>query len=196
MEAPTKFLCLLGLLTLFCIAGLGTVDGAGECGKNTTPDNEALKLTACASAAEDGNASVSQSCCAQVKKIGQKPACLCAVLLSNTAKSAGVKPEVAITIPKRCNFADRPVGYKCGRKYNSSQSPMNYLGSCFYLIIMSFAHSDRVMKLIRRYILTQYYNQTERLLGIRSNLCGFRLQINNSFKHNNNQIIFDWIKIK
>jgi hypothetical protein len=27
---------------------------------------------------------------------------------------AGIKPEVAITIPKRCNIADRPVGYKCG----------------------------------------------------------------------------------
>ena len=114
MEAPTKFLCLLGLLALFCIAGFGTVDGAGECGKNTTPDNETLKLIACASAAEDGNASVSQSCCAQVKKIGQKPTCLCAVLLSNMAKSSGVKPEVAVMIPKRCNFTDCPVGYKCG----------------------------------------------------------------------------------
>jgi hypothetical protein len=37
-------------------------------------------------------------------------------MLSNTAKSSGIKPEVAITIPKRCNLADRPVGYKCGGK--------------------------------------------------------------------------------
>uniref|UniRef100_J3LXQ6 Uncharacterized protein n=1 Tax=Oryza brachyantha TaxID=4533 RepID=J3LXQ6_ORYBR len=45
----------------------------------------------------------------------QSAACLCAVLLSDTVKHSGVKPEVAITIPKRCNLANRPVGYKCGR---------------------------------------------------------------------------------
>ncbi|KAL0341348.1 UNVERIFIED_CONTAM: hypothetical protein Sradi_4651600 [Sesamum radiatum] len=67
----------------------------------------------CAEAAQDPNASVSSSCCAQVKRIGQNPKCLCAVMLSDVAKSSGVKPEIALTIPKRCNFADRPVGYKC-----------------------------------------------------------------------------------
>ncbi|GMI71225.1 hypothetical protein HRI_000791800 [Hibiscus trionum] len=30
------------------------------------------------------------------------------------APSSGIKLENAITIPKRCNFANRPVGYKCG----------------------------------------------------------------------------------
>jgi hypothetical protein len=49
-----------------------------------------------------------------VHTIGKSPSCLCAVMLSGTAKMAGIKPEVAITIPKRCNIADRPVGYKCG----------------------------------------------------------------------------------
>ncbi|KAI4354584.1 hypothetical protein L6164_003434 [Bauhinia variegata] len=111
MEVPAKFLCLLGLLVLVSIAN---VESAGECGKSTTPDNEAIKLAPCASAAEDEKAAVSRSCCAQVKKFGQNPACLCAVLLSDTAKASGVKPEIAITIPKRCNFANRPVGYKCG----------------------------------------------------------------------------------
>ncbi|KOM38099.1 hypothetical protein LR48_Vigan03g148100 [Vigna angularis] len=37
-----------------------------------------------------------------------------AFLLSNTAKMAGVNPQIAVTIPKRCNLANRPVGYKCG----------------------------------------------------------------------------------
>ncbi|KAJ1376769.1 Bifunctional inhibitor/plant lipid transfer protein/seed storage helical domain [Sesbania bispinosa] len=110
MEGPIKFLCLVGFVVLVSIA----VEGAGECGKNTTPDNEAFKLASCATAAQDENASVSQSCCAQVKKFGQNPSCLCAVLLSNTAKMSGVNPQIAITIPKRCNFANRPVGYKCG----------------------------------------------------------------------------------
>ncbi|KAM7499312.1 hypothetical protein LguiA_023726 [Lonicera macranthoides] len=81
-----------------------------ECGK-ASPDMEAMKLAPCASAGLDENASVSRSYCLQVKKLGQKPSCLCAVMLSNTAKSSGIKPEVAITIPKRCNLANRPVGY-------------------------------------------------------------------------------------
>ena len=73
-----------------------------------------MKLIPCASAAGDENAAVSSSCCAQVKKLGQNPKCLCAVMLSNMAKAAGINPQIAITIPKRCNLADRPVGYKCG----------------------------------------------------------------------------------
>jgi hypothetical protein len=37
-------------------------------------------------------------------------------MLSDTARKAGVKPAVAMTIPKRCAIANRPVGYKCGRE--------------------------------------------------------------------------------
>ncbi|KAJ4704560.1 Protease inhibitor/seed storage/lipid transfer protein family protein [Melia azedarach] len=113
MAASLKFICLLALLVFVNIVGIGRVYGAGECGKST-PDEEAMKLAPCATAAQDEKAAVSDSCCAQVKKIGQNPSCLCAVLLSNTAKASGIKPQVAITIPKRCNFVNRPVGYKCG----------------------------------------------------------------------------------
>ncbi|KAL6977415.1 hypothetical protein U1Q18_026214 [Sarracenia purpurea var. burkii] len=114
MEAPpTKRMRVIGFLLLLGVAGFEWVDGAGECG-STSPDSQALKLIPCASAARDGNAVPSASCCAQLKQLGQNPTCLCAVMLSNTAKSSGVKPEVAITIPKRCGLADRPVGYKCG----------------------------------------------------------------------------------
>ncbi|KAK1409417.1 hypothetical protein QVD17_35943 [Tagetes erecta] len=113
MEASMKKICLLGFVAALVIAGLGEVNGAGECGK-ANPDMEAFKLAPCASAAQDEQASVSGSCCAAVKKLGQNPRCLCAVMLSNTAKSSGVKPEIAMTIPKRCNIVDRPVGYQCG----------------------------------------------------------------------------------
>lgn len=75
---------------------------------------EAWKLAPCVTATQDANAPVSDSCCSQIKRLGQNPPCLCSVMLSNTAKSAGVKPEIAVTIPKRCSIADRPVGYKCG----------------------------------------------------------------------------------
>ncbi|KAK7339741.1 hypothetical protein VNO77_20423 [Canavalia gladiata] len=114
MEGLIKMLCLVGVVVLVSIGGFDRVEGGGECGKSTTPDNEAIKLAPCATAAQDQNASVSKSCCAQVKKIGQNPSCLCAVLLSNTAKMSGVNPQIALTIPKRCNFANRPIGYKCG----------------------------------------------------------------------------------
>ncbi|KAL3531759.1 hypothetical protein ACH5RR_005280 [Cinchona calisaya] len=113
MEGSLKFtFVVFGLLVIF---GIAVIDGAGggPCGK-VSPDEAAISLAPCAMAAQDEKAAVSDSCCAQVKKLGQNPSCLCAVLLSDTAKSSGIKPEVAITIPKRCNFVNRPVGYKCG----------------------------------------------------------------------------------
>ncbi|KAH6769179.1 Bifunctional inhibitor/lipid-transfer protein/seed storage 2S albumin superfamily protein [Perilla frutescens var. frutescens] len=114
MAMSVKCFCIVvAFLAIIGIASFSPADGAGECPKST-PDAEAMKLIPCASAAQDPNAAVPASCCAQVKQLGQNPKCLCAVMLSNTAKSSGVKPEVALTIPKRCNFADRPVGYKCG----------------------------------------------------------------------------------
>ncbi|XP_044473880.1 uncharacterized protein LOC123202156 [Mangifera indica] len=111
MAVLVKFICLLGLLVgVLNIAGL---EAAGECGKSS-PDNEAMKLAPCAAAAQDEKAPVSDSCCAEVKKMGGEPSCLCAVMLSNTAKASGIKPQIAMTIPKRCNLENRPVGYKCG----------------------------------------------------------------------------------
>lgn len=108
-----KHLFVFGFLVLAFIAGSYEVNGAGECGR-TSPEMEAFKLAACAEAAQDESAQVSAACCARVQQIGRNPSCLCAVMLSNTAKSTGAKPEIAVTIPKRCNLADRPVGYKCG----------------------------------------------------------------------------------
>ncbi|KAH9766792.1 AAI domain-containing protein [Citrus sinensis] len=113
MGAAMKYTCILVFLVILGCAGFNGVIGAGECGKSS-PDREAFKLAPCAMAAQDPNADVSSQCCMQVKKLGQNPSCLCAVMLSNVAKSSGIKPDVAITIPKRCNLADRPVGYKCG----------------------------------------------------------------------------------
>ncbi|XVE96956.1 hypothetical protein REPUB_Repub02eG0268800 [Reevesia pubescens] len=113
MAAEMRFMCVMGLIVLVSIVRVARVDAAGECGKSS-PDNEAMKLAPCAEAAQDEKAAVSASCCAQVRKIVQSPSCLCAVMLSNAAKSSGIKPEIAITIPKRCNIANRPVGYKCG----------------------------------------------------------------------------------
>ena len=104
------------MLALLLAGAACLAEGAGECGA-TPPDRMALRLAPCASAAQNPSAAPSGACCGAVRTIGkQSPQCLCAVMLSNTAKSSGIKPEVAITIPKRCNLTDRPVGYKCGGK--------------------------------------------------------------------------------
>ncbi|PKA56421.1 hypothetical protein AXF42_Ash014924 [Apostasia shenzhenica] len=116
-------LCLL--LLLACIAGSRMANGAGECGR-VSADMMALQLAPCASASQDANAAVSPSCCSAVHKIGQNPKCLCAVMLSNTAKNSGPSPEIAITIPKRCNIADRPIGYKCGGRSIRNNSTVSY----------------------------------------------------------------------
>lgn len=126
MEAPKKYIFLVGLLVVLGIAGLEKVHGAGECGKAPV-EREAWKLAPCALAAQDAQAEVSDRCCLQVKKMGQNPSCLCAVMLSQTAKSSGVKPEIAVTIPKRCNLADRPVGYKCGGKVFFVEMFLNFI---------------------------------------------------------------------
>ncbi|KAK1298064.1 hypothetical protein QJS10_CPB14g00745 [Acorus calamus] len=108
-----KFFCVLAILLIASIATFDKANGAGECG-GAPADIMAMRLAPCAMASQDPQAAVNPRCCQEVKRMGQNPSCLCAVLLSDTAKSAGVKPEVAITIPKRCNIADRPVGYRCG----------------------------------------------------------------------------------
>ncbi|KAL5227357.1 hypothetical protein ABZP36_015622 [Zizania latifolia] len=109
-----KARCLWFLLALMVVAaGVETVRGAGECGR-VPVDQVALKLAPCAVATQNPGAAVSPACCAQVRSIGRDPKCLCAVMLSNTARQAGVKPAVAMTIPKRCAIANRPIGYKCG----------------------------------------------------------------------------------
>lgn len=133
MESSVKFILFLGLL--FAVASVQEVSAAaGPCG-NTSPDDEAVKLAPCATAAQNEKAAVPQDCCAQVKKFALNPSCLCAVLLSDTAKHLGAKPEVAVTIPKRCNFAKRPVGYKCGGKFLPNRKlflPFNFQ---FFLVL-------------------------------------------------------------
>nr|ABR17125.1 unknown [Picea sitchensis] len=99
------------LLSLFLI--LSAVLGANAAGQCVV-ESEATKMAPCVEAAQNANAPVSAGCCNAVHKFSTDPACLCSVLLSKTAKDAGIDPAVAVSIPKRCQFSDRPVGYKCG----------------------------------------------------------------------------------
>ncbi|KAE8654289.1 Detected protein of confused Function [Hibiscus syriacus] len=99
MAAALKLMCVMGLIVLVSILEMGKVNATGECRKSS-PDNEAMKL-------------------ARIKNMGQNPSCLCAVLPSNTAKVSGIKLENAITIPKRCNFANRPDQLQMRTLYTS-----------------------------------------------------------------------------
>ncbi|PQM43075.1 uncharacterized protein Pyn_11408 [Prunus yedoensis var. nudiflora] len=109
-----RYICIVGL---FAIVGnnwgfeIKGVDGAGECGQ-LDPEVLAYKLAPCAAAAQDKNVEVPPNCCALIQKV--RTSCLCAIILSKEAKSLGINPVVAVTIPKRCKIAGRPRGYKCG----------------------------------------------------------------------------------
>ncbi|KAJ6318494.1 hypothetical protein OIU76_013941 [Salix suchowensis] len=106
----TMLVCLVASNVFIC-----DVNAAGECGK-TPIRSAAASLSPCLSAAGNARAAVPPSCCSKVGSlIKTAPKCLCAVLLSPLAKQAGIKPGIAITIPKRCNIRNRPAGKKCGR---------------------------------------------------------------------------------
>ncbi|XVE69304.1 hypothetical protein DITRI_Ditri09bG0141300 [Diplodiscus trichospermus] len=114
MEAPMKSICVLVFLVIMTISGFNGVDGHGTyygpCGKHDI-EKEAEKLAPCTEAAKYVQAPVSQRCCTIMEKKLKNPSCLCAVMFSRTAYYAGIKPEVAVTIPKRCNIHVHPVGY-------------------------------------------------------------------------------------
>lgn len=142
MKSSVNQIVLFLFVLALCIAGFHGVNAHGECGR-ASPEREAYKLVPCAMAGHDVNAPVSDACCAKIKQLGQNPSCLCAVMLSNTAKSSGVKPEVAVTIPKRCNLADRPVGYKCGGEFQ------HYIHTYIHIYIIVLpsliVHTDLLM---------------------------------------------------
>ncbi|XVF23995.1 hypothetical protein REPUB_Repub13aG0088300 [Reevesia pubescens] len=113
MEAPMKYICVLVFLVIMTVAGFTRVDAYGDyapCGKHDI-EKEAEKLAPCTEAAKYVNAPVSTRCCTVMEKKLKNPSCLCAILFSSTASNAGVKPEVSVTIPKRCNIPVRPIGH-------------------------------------------------------------------------------------
>uniref|UniRef100_A0A0E0KYS1 Bifunctional inhibitor/plant lipid transfer protein/seed storage helical domain-containing protein n=1 Tax=Oryza punctata TaxID=4537 RepID=A0A0E0KYS1_ORYPU len=83
---------LLLILVALVVAAGEAAEGAGECGR-ASADRVALRLAPCVSAADDPQSTPSSSCCSAVHTIGQSPSCLCAVMLSTTARVAGIKPE-------------------------------------------------------------------------------------------------------
>ncbi|CAH1427973.1 unnamed protein product [Lactuca virosa] len=117
MASNTCF-ALSTLLIVYLLAASTSVlevDGAGECGK-TPIRSAALSLSPCLAAGGNAKAKVPPMCCTKVNVlINTAPKCLCAVLLSPLAIQAGIKPAIAIGIPKRCNIKKRPIGKKCGR---------------------------------------------------------------------------------
>ena len=107
----TKLFSLL-FVVVAVLTAKHRANAAGQC----VAESEAWKMAPCIQAAQDANAPVSTGCCNAVHKYTSDPACLCAIMLSKTAKAAGINPAIAMSIPMRCQFSDRPVGYKCGGK--------------------------------------------------------------------------------
>ncbi|PON79221.1 Bifunctional inhibitor/lipid-transfer protein/seed storage 2S albumin superfamily protein [Parasponia andersonii] len=47
----------------------------------------------------------------------QSQRCVCAILLLPLAKQVGIKSQITLIVPKRCNIRNHPVGKKCGSKF-------------------------------------------------------------------------------
>ncbi|GAY51785.1 hypothetical protein CUMW_136880 [Citrus unshiu] len=108
--------CFVALFVFLLVSEtlIEETDAAGECGR-TPIRSAAASLTPCLGAARNGRAKPPPICCSKLGAlIRTAPRCLCAVLLSPLAKQAGIRPAIAISIPKRCNLR-RPVGKKCGK---------------------------------------------------------------------------------
>ncbi|KAJ4961436.1 hypothetical protein NE237_021346 [Protea cynaroides] len=102
------------LLLLVLLTFIQGTYAAGECGK-TPISSAAASLSPCLAAAKTARGKVPPACCTRVAALlKSSPRCLCAVFLSPLAKQAGINPATAITVPKRCNIRNRPVGKKCG----------------------------------------------------------------------------------
>ncbi|XP_022747039.1 uncharacterized protein LOC111296831 [Durio zibethinus] len=122
------------------IAGFNGVEGHddyGPCGRHNI-EKEAEKLAPCTKAAQDVKAPVSNRCCTVMEKKLKNPSCLCAIMFAHTAYNAGIKPEVAVTIPKRCNIAVRPVGHKCGGRIRILHNVflVTPFLPCFYIMLL------------------------------------------------------------
>ncbi|ERN00345.1 hypothetical protein AMTR_s00104p00068440 [Amborella trichopoda] len=117
MASNMKTLFIAISYLLFSNAILLGVSGDAPCG-NTSIFSVAWGLTSCVDAAKNPSVKPPRSCCTKTADIFSRTSasCICSVFLSPLAKQVGIKPAVAITIPKRCGLKKRPVGYKCGRK--------------------------------------------------------------------------------
>ncbi|KAF7850703.1 hypothetical protein BT93_L5087 [Corymbia citriodora subsp. variegata] len=82
----------------------------GECGKKSIR-SAFQSLNPCMVAARDPQIKVSPLCCKRVNTlIHISPRCLYAVFHSPAARFARIVPATAMSIPKRCNIRNRPVG--------------------------------------------------------------------------------------
>ncbi|XP_022743448.1 uncharacterized protein LOC111294419 [Durio zibethinus] len=108
-----KYIYVLVFLVILGIVGFNGVDGEGACGKHNI-EKEAEKLSPCYNSSTRCESSSSNHCCTVMEKKLKNISYLCAIMLSRTADNARIKPQVAVTLLKRCNIAVRPVDHKCG----------------------------------------------------------------------------------
>ncbi|MCO5581393.1 hypothetical protein L7F22_035277 [Adiantum nelumboides] len=94
--------------------------GEDPCPSSTVTD--CYELASCLPATKDENVQPTSGCCSKVKEIGSfYPDCLCACVTYRLARLMGVKPAIALSIPKRCQIEARPVGYEC-----AGNNPLHY----------------------------------------------------------------------
>ena len=97
--------CFLLFLVIVAVAGFsknGVEAKEGICGKFSPDRMVTHVLRHCAKPARDLRAPVPPNCCNELIKIPRP--CIHAIIYSDALKNAGVNPDIAFTIPKRCGF--------------------------------------------------------------------------------------------
>ncbi|XP_009777451.1 non-specific lipid transfer protein GPI-anchored 15-like [Nicotiana tabacum] len=116
MASKVYNICIVAILVYLLTISNSFIPQANAAGKGGCGNAPAASLIPCLGAAKNGRTKVPPACCGKIGALLKtSPKCLCAALLSPAAKNAGVNPAIAVTIPKRCNIKNRPVGKRCGR---------------------------------------------------------------------------------
>jgi hypothetical protein len=114
MSKSSTMFVVMGLVVLIVASTL--VPSSVEAAANSC---SIYQLLPCLSASKSLSIPPSRQCCINVAAMGRGPAganCLCSLLNNPLARSQGVQPRIAITIPRRCRLPV-PKGQRCNGEY-------------------------------------------------------------------------------
>ncbi|KAH9542845.1 hypothetical protein CY35_13G028800 [Sphagnum magellanicum] len=110
MSKSSTMFVVMGLVVLIVASTL--VPSSVEAAANSC---SIYQLVPCLPASKSLSVPPSRQCCTNVAAMGRGPAganCLCSLLNNPLARSQGVQPRIAITIPRRCRLPV-PKGQRC-----------------------------------------------------------------------------------
>ncbi len=114
MSKSSTMFVVMGLVVLVVASTL--VPSSVEAAANSC---SIYQLLPCLSASKSLSVPPSRQCCNNVAAMGRGRGganCLCSLLNNPLARSQGVQPRIAITIPRRCRLPV-PKGQRCNGEY-------------------------------------------------------------------------------